>query len=87
MHPALAKSDPKYGSTLTKLANEHGVDDRTILTLFLALEKGRGDTSRWATYIRTLPETISIPLNWTQDELMELAGTRLEKAVMEHQEA
>ena len=46
MHPALAKSDPKYGSTLTKLANEHGVDDRTILTLFLALEKGRGDTSR-----------------------------------------
>ena len=33
MHPALAKSDPKYGSTLTKLANEHGVDDRTILTL------------------------------------------------------
>lgn len=87
MHPALAKSDPKYGSTLTKLANEHGVDDRTILTLFLALEKGRGDTSRWATYVRTLPETISIPLNWTKDELMELAGTRLEKAVMEHHEA
>jgi hypothetical protein len=87
LHPDLAKSDSVYGPAFTSLALEPGVDDRIVLTLFLALERGRGESSKWATYINGLPARIPVPLSWSDSDLKYLEGTRLEHAVKQHRKA
>ena len=86
LHPDLAKTDSVYGPAFTSLALEPGVDDRVVLTLFLALERGRGESSKWATYINGLP-AIPVPLSWSDSDLKYLEGTRLERAVKQHRKA
>ena len=87
LHPDLAKADSVYGPAFTSLALEPGVDDRIVLTLFLALERGRGESSKWATYINGLPARIPVPLSWSDSDLKYLEGTRLEHAVKQHRKA
>ena len=87
LHPDLAKTDSVYGPAFTSLALEPGVDDRIVLTLFLALERGRGESSKWATYINGLPARIPVPLSWSDSDLKYLEGTRLEHAVKQHRKA
>ena len=87
LHPDSAKTDYIYGPAFTSLSLEPGVDDRTILTLFLALERERGESSKWAPYIKALPAHIPVPLSWSDSELRHLEGTRLEHAVKQHSKA
>ena len=87
LHPDSAKADSVYGPAFTSLAHEPGVDDRIILTLFLALERGRGESSKWAPYINGLPACIPVPLSWSDSDLKHLEGTRLEHAVKQHRQA
>jgi len=87
MHPAAATVDPQYGSTLSALSLEDGVDDRTLLVFFLAFERERGAASRWAPYINLLPVEVPSPVGWSNPELLSLTGTRLEGAVKFQREA
>ena len=87
MHPAVAFEDPQYGAALAALSLEDGVDDRSILVFFLAIERERGASSRWAPYVNSLPAEVPSPLAWSDAELRHLAGTRLEGAVKIHREA
>ena len=87
LHPDSAKTDCVYGPAFTSLSAEPGVDDRIILTLFLALERERGVASKFAPYINALPAHVPVPLSWSDLELRHLEGTRLEHAVKQHREA
>ena len=86
MHPAVALKDKQYGTALTALSTEVGLDDRTILVFFLAIERERNASSKWAPYINSLPAEFPTPLNWSAAELRHLAGTRLEGAVKKQRE-
>jgi|AntAceMinimDraft_5_1070358.scaffolds.fasta_scaffold91154_1 hypothetical protein len=46
MRPADAVADPDYGAAFAALALQDGVDDSSVLTLFLAVERERGIKSR-----------------------------------------
>lgn len=87
LHPDSAKTDCVYGPAFTSLSAEPGVDDRIILTLFLALERERGVASKFAPYINALPAHVPVPLSWSDLELRHLEGTRLEHAVKQHRDA
>jgi hypothetical protein len=87
MHPAVAFDDRQYGAALAALSLEDGVDDRTILVFFLAIERSRGKLSNWAPYVNSLPTDVPSPVGWSDAELLHLAGTRLEGAVKNQREA
>lgn len=87
MYPEVAVDQQQYGAALSALSSEDGVEDRTILVFFLAIERERGASSRWAPYVNSLPAEVPSPLGWSDAELRHLAGTRLEGAVKLEREA
>ena len=80
LESAAALADVTFGSVFEMFTAHQGVDDRTILVFFLAIERQKGMASHWAPYIRELPTEFPNLLNWSRAEIVRLSGTRLGSA-------
>jgi len=68
-------------------AEVEGLDDDSVLLLFLIYEKFVNPSSKWKPYFDSLPQTFSTALGFDVYELLELDGTSLMEetiAVKEH---
>lgn len=57
------------------------VNFQSLLALYLLHQKNKSEASRWAPYIKTLPESFSVPYFCQKLELYSLPETLLEKVV------
>ena len=79
--PAAALADEATGAHYARLlASQQLADERALVMLFLAVERARGRSSRWAQWIAALPREFSTPLHFTDEQLELLSGTTLGKA-------
>ena len=79
--PAAALADEATGPHYARLlASQQLADERALVMLFLAVERARGRSSRWAQWIAALPRDFSTPLHFTDEQLELLDGTTLGKA-------
>lgn len=78
--PGVACNDPVLGSHIQSLVKSGQVDPGTALILFLMFQKLLGDGSAWAPWLALVPKKHKVPLNCSDDELEELAGTPLHHA-------
>jgi len=81
--PAAALADESTGSHYARLLaspRRELADERALVMLFLAVERARGRSSRWAQWIAALPRDFSTPLHFTDEQLALLDGTTLGKA-------
>ena len=79
--PAAALADEATGRHYARLlASRQLADERALVMLFLAVERARGRSSRWAQWIAALPRDFSTPLHFTEEQLDLLKGTTLGKA-------
>ncbi|KAG6547420.1 hypothetical protein Mapa_010868 [Marchantia paleacea] len=76
MHMDAAFDDKTFGEVYKKLSAA-GASERIVLTLFVAVEKAKGENSFWFTYLSSLPETFSTPLWFNEDELDIIRGTKV----------
>ncbi|OAE22363.1 hypothetical protein AXG93_2318s1100 [Marchantia polymorpha subsp. ruderalis] len=71
MHMDAAFDDKTFGEVYKKLSAA-GASERIVLTLFVAVEKAKGENSFWFTYLSSLPQTFSTPLwfnvEWITDD-------------------
>lgn len=90
---AFAFEDAEYGEAFAELRNmieqggDHGdaeaadgadhLDPRSALVLLVAIERCRGNLSRWAPYIAALPLEYDDPAWWSPEDRARLQGTRL----------
>ena len=81
--PAAALADEATGPHYARLLaspSRQLADERALVMLFLAVERARGRSSRWAPWIAALPRDFSTPLHFTEEQLALLDGTTLGKA-------
>ncbi|KAH7404190.1 hypothetical protein KP509_15G014400 [Ceratopteris richardii] len=78
--PMSVLQDPEFGNLYAKLFELGEVDDRLLMILFLMVERVRGSSSLWASYLDVLPADFGTPLWFTDEELEELHGTALYNA-------
>lgn len=79
--PAAALADEATGAHYARLlAAGQLADERALVMLFLAVERARGRSSRWAQWIAALPREFSTPLHFSDEKLELLGGTTLGKA-------
>ena len=79
--PAAALADEATGAHYARLLRSGQlVDERALVMLFLAVERARGRSSRWAQWIAALPRDLSTPLHFSEEQLALLDGTTLGKA-------
>jgi hypothetical protein len=63
-----SKANAKFGAVAKKMRT----GDLGALALLLLSEKAQGDSSKYATYIKNLPQKAPGILSWSQDQLEEL---------------
>jgi hypothetical protein len=78
--PAGAPGGQRGRSALTELLELGVVDERTVVQLYLAVERARGEASPMRPWMALLPAAFATPLYWTEGELGWLRGTALHKA-------
>jgi hypothetical protein len=66
-HPVLSQLQAQL-SVLKQFASP-------LFALFLLVERGRGEASRWRVYLASLPLRFSVPLYWSWEELQLLQGS------------
>ncbi|BBM97870.1 hypothetical protein MPTK1_1g09030 [Marchantia polymorpha subsp. ruderalis] len=76
MHMDAAFDDKTFGEVYKKLSAA-GASERIVLTLFVAVEKAKGENSFWFTYLSSLPQTFSTPLWFNEKELDIIRGTKV----------
>ncbi|GFR47156.1 hypothetical protein Agub_g8847, partial [Astrephomene gubernaculifera] len=75
-----ACSDPQLGEQFSWMVDKQLLDERTAVMVYLLIEKLRGDKSRFAPWIRTLPRSFDVPITFAPTDLAELRGTALQGA-------
>ncbi|XP_078696604.1 SET domain-containing protein 4-like isoform X1 [Branchiostoma floridae x Branchiostoma belcheri] len=70
----------RLGTELKKWSSTSRFTCAQVLSLFLLLEKNKGKSSFWHPYIRTLPNTFTTPVYFTETELSALSPSLQEKA-------
>ena len=75
--PEVGMNDDELGKALRDEDVAGGLARWTTLALTLLKERERGEESKYAAYVKTLPEVLHSPLFWNAEELSEIQGTQL----------
>ncbi|GBF87660.1 hypothetical protein Rsub_00371 [Raphidocelis subcapitata] len=75
-----AVRDPDLGASYRELLDLGLIDGRTAVIAMLTVERAREAGSRYAPWLRLLPESFSTPLWFDSEQMRELRGTTLEAA-------
>jgi len=75
--PEVGMRDDEIGRALRDADVAGGLARWTTLALTLLRERERGAESKYAAYVKTLPEVLHSPLFWNAEELSEIQGTQL----------
>ncbi|XP_078615379.1 SET domain-containing protein 4-like isoform X2 [Branchiostoma floridae x Branchiostoma japonicum] len=70
----------KLGTELKKWSGTSRFTCAQVLSLFLLIEKNKGEDSFWYPYIRSLPNSFTTPVYFTESELNALSPSLQEKA-------
>ncbi|KAG2440994.1 hypothetical protein HXX76_003847 [Chlamydomonas incerta] len=76
-----ACQDPQLGEQFSWMLERQLLDERTAVMVYLLVERLRGDSSAYAPWIRALPQSFDVPINFAAADLAELRGTSLGRAV------
>ncbi|PNH11104.1 hypothetical protein TSOC_002092 [Tetrabaena socialis] len=75
-----ACEDPVLGEQFSWMLDKQLLDERTAVMVYLLIERLRGDRSRFAPWIESLPRSFDVPVTFSDSELAELRGTTLHRA-------
>eukprot|EP00117_Sycon_ciliatum_P036404 scpid69782/ scgid27411/ SET domain-containing protein 4 len=68
-----------HQDTMDKSSNAAGLDDVSILAVFILVERSKGSTSQWSHYLDVLPDAYELPVCFAADELALLPLSLLER--------